>query len=605
MDAGGMNGTQRAPRPITLLVCALGGEGGGVLAEWLVDTARHSGYSAQASSIPGVAQRTGATTYYIEVFPLPDSALGGRRPVFGLAPVAGALDALVSSELLETVRQVGNGMVSPDRTLVVSSRQRTLTTAEKLQPGDGRADTGDLTAVLHAHSREAHLFDMAAVAQEAGTVMSAVLFGAVAASGVLPFTRAACEDVIRAGGRGAEASLRGFARAFEIVAAARGATGGAVDSASDGAPESALSGAAESALGGGGDSAGSGPAAAAATPRGTNLPAMHDPLPAAHEGLSTVHEARPAVHEALPASGALPAPIAQAFPAATHEMIALGHARLVDYQDAAYARLYAERLARVLHAEQAADPGGARGFAATRTTARYLALWMAFDDVVRVADLKTRRSRLERVKRETKARDDELLRVYEHFKPGIPEIAALLPAGLAGRIKRWDLARQQTGKPAIEFALKIGTHTVSGFLALRVLAALKPLRRRGTRFAAEQALIERWLAALTQGLQSDWRLGNEIAECGRLIKGYGTTNERGKANLLHVVDQLARDVAPGAAAVQRADAIRALRDAALADASGKALDQALRAHGAPARPPVEQPIRWVRKRPGVKSGSAA
>ena len=49
-------------QPISILLCALGGEGGGVLADWLVDVARHAGYPAQATSIPGVAQRTGATT---------------------------------------------------------------------------------------------------------------------------------------------------------------------------------------------------------------------------------------------------------------------------------------------------------------------------------------------------------------------------------------------------------------------------------------------------------------------------------------------------------------------------------------------------------------
>ena len=85
-------------RPITLLVCALGGEGGGVLAEWLVDTAIAAGHSVQSTSIPGVAQRTGATTYYIEVFPRPDAELGGRKPVFSLSPVPGALDLLISSE---------------------------------------------------------------------------------------------------------------------------------------------------------------------------------------------------------------------------------------------------------------------------------------------------------------------------------------------------------------------------------------------------------------------------------------------------------------------------------------------------------------------------
>ena len=118
-------------RPITLLVCALGGEGGGVLTEWLVDIARHAGYAAQSTSIPGVAQRTGATTYYIEVFPVPLAQLGGRRPVFSLSPVPGALDAIVSSELLETARQIGNGMSAPLRTLVISSSARILTTAER------------------------------------------------------------------------------------------------------------------------------------------------------------------------------------------------------------------------------------------------------------------------------------------------------------------------------------------------------------------------------------------------------------------------------------------------------------------------------------------
>ena len=85
-----------AQAPFTLLICALGGEGGGVLAEWLVETASRCGYAAQSTSIPGVAQRTGSTTYYFEIFPVPVAQLGGRRPVFSLNPVPGALDMLVS-----------------------------------------------------------------------------------------------------------------------------------------------------------------------------------------------------------------------------------------------------------------------------------------------------------------------------------------------------------------------------------------------------------------------------------------------------------------------------------------------------------------------------
>ena len=55
----------------------MGGEGGGVLADWIVDLAEHGGYLAQATSVPGVAQRTGATIYYLELFPKRGRA--GRR----------------------------------------------------------------------------------------------------------------------------------------------------------------------------------------------------------------------------------------------------------------------------------------------------------------------------------------------------------------------------------------------------------------------------------------------------------------------------------------------------------------------------------------------
>ncbi len=532
--------TPAAPRPITLLVCALGGEGGGVLAEWLVETAVLCGHSAQSSSIPGVAQRTGATTYYVEVFPLPDSAPAGRRPVFGLSPVPGALDALVSSELLETVRQIGHGMASAERTFVIASTHRTLTTAEKMQLGDGRAPSDALLKVVRAHSREARLLDMAAMAAQAGTVTSAVLFGAIAGSGVLPFPRDAFERVIRSGGKGVEPSLRGFAAAFDSVDAGR---------------------------------------------------ADHGAVPAAAGGAAD-RSANPGAH--------LPPAVAADFPVPTHDMLSLGHARLLDYQGADYAALYVERLRRVLQVERDADPAAEHAFATTRETARHLALWMAFDDIVRVADLKTRASRVQRVRAEVNAGDDELLRVYEHFKPGVAELAALLPAGWAAALTRWDRARQQTGKAPLALPLKIGTHTVAGFAMLRTLASLKGLRRRGERFATEQVLIERWLDAVQQGLRMDWRVGHEIAECGRLIKGYGSTNERGKDRLLHVIDHLAL-AAPFDSPQARAEAIRAARAAALADDTGKAFDQTLLRHGAPARGVVAQPIRWVRRQPGRKA----
>ncbi len=485
-----------ALRPTCVLICALGGEGGGVLAEWLYAAAARAGHAAQSTSVPGVAQRTGATTYYLEVWPEPAATHPGRRPVFSLNPVPGGVDLLVSSELLETARQVANGMISADRTVVISSTARTLTTAEKMQPTDGRADAGTLVAALQRHAKQAELLDLAALAQQAGTVISAVMLGAIAASGVLPFARGIYEDTIRAGGKGVEPSLRGFALAFEAVSRQR--------------------------------------------------------------------EQRAAVEAALR-------------PAPAPDLRVLGRARVASYQDEAYARLYDQRLERF-----AAWP------AIQQELARWLALWMAFDDIVRVAALKLAASRQDRVRREVNAGDDEIVKLYDHFKPGVPEFAALLPEKLAARLQAWDRRRVAAGRDPWALPLKVGTHTLRGALALRFVAGLKGWRRRGQRFALEQALIERWLAAVQAGAHQDPTLGLELARCGRLIKGYGSTNERGKESLLHIVDVLAtRDAAT----------VRAARDAALADDAGRALDATLQAHGAPPRPLREQPVRIYRRRP--------
>lgn len=525
-------------QPITLLICALGGEGGGVLSEWLIDIARESGYAAQSTSIPGVAQRTGATTYYVEVFPVPMKELGGKRPVFSLYPAPGSLDGLVSSELLETARQVGNSMSSAQRTMVITSSNRTFTTQERMQLGDGRTDSAPLLELVRSHSREHHVLDMAELARQSGTIVSAVMLGAIAGSGLFPFKREHCEAVIKAGGRGTEASLRGFASAYALVKGQQAQATVVKELLSD----------------------------------------------AAHPA------AKPA---------ALPADVAQMFPPAVHDILALGHARMLDYQGTAYARQYVARLQQVLQAERAADPAGAHAYATTREMARWLALWMAFDDIIRVADLKSRASRWLRVQGEVKLGEHDLLKVYDHFKPGAPEFAAMLPSSVARRVLAWDSRRVARGKTPWALPLKIGTHSVGGMLALRLLAACKRLRPWGHRYATEQALIEKWLGAVVVATNSHWQTGHEIALCGRLIKGYGSTNERGKDNLLHVIDHLA-SAGSFSDDTARAAAIAASRTAALADDAGKAFDTTLREFGAPSRPIKAAPIRWVKHRPGHK-----
>jgi indolepyruvate ferredoxin oxidoreductase beta subunit len=525
-------------KPISILLCALGGEGGGVLADWLVEVALRTDYPAQATSIPGVAQRTGATTYYIEVFPQKRGSLGGKQPVLGLNPLPGRLDALVSSELLETARQIGNGLTSAAHTCVITSSARILTTIEKMTIGDGRTDGANLRTLVAEHSKAHHILDMARMTQEAGTVVSAVMFGCIAASGVLPFARADYEAVIGHAGKSAQASLRGFALGYDAIEAQR----------------------------------------------------------VQHHFIESVMTPAP-----IEPVGEVPTAVSKHFPAPLHRMLSLGYARVLEYQNQAYADQYLARLDQIFVAEKSAAspssaftaPASVDAWPVTEESARWLALWMAFDDVVRVADLKSRVSRGQRVRGEVKANVQDLLKIYDHFKPGVPELAGLLPDFLANPLVRWDRARTLKGNSPWALPLKIGTHSITGMLALRLMAALKFVRPWGSRFKAEQQSINAWLQAVQRGVQRDPALGLEVARCGQLIKGYGSTNERGKDNLLHIITHLTTSQSAKTPA-QEAQSVARIRQAALQDEAGQALDQALLQNGAPARPVLAQPIRWMK-----------
>jgi indolepyruvate ferredoxin oxidoreductase beta subunit len=456
-------------RPISILIGALGGEGGGVMADWLMDATSLAGFPAQATSIPGVAQRTGATTYYLEIYAANREALAGKEPVLSLTPTPANVDVVVASELVEAARAMQNGYVSPGRTMLIASSHRVYATSEKMAGGDGRADGARIIDAARKLAKKAVLFDMQRLAQESGTVINAVLFGALAGSGALPVPRESCEQAIRNAGRGAEASLRGFAAGHDIAA-------------------------------------------------GTRFPP----------------------DELAPPRRAT----------ALQEVLDLGVARLKDYQGDAYAQLFLERMKPFLEGD--AHLAAALG--------RHLAVWMSYEDVIRVADLKTRASRFERVRREVGAKDGEPVVVIDYLKPGLEEFASVLPAGLGRRLVAWAERRGKLG--AYHLGMHIKTSGLFGFLLVRMLAWLKPWRPRSYRYREEQRLTERWLGLVREAWKRDAGLALEIAECARLIKGYGETHRRGKASFLAIVDAL--EDAPIRDAHEQARAIRAARDAALA-----------------------------------------
>jgi len=208
-----------ARRPVSILIAALGGQGGGVLTEWIVAAAEHAGLPVQATSIPGVAQRTGATTYYLEVYPEPVPA-GEAEPVFSLYPMAGDVDVIMASELLEAGRTLEMDYASPDRTTLIASTHRLFSIGEKSALGNGIFPADLVIEAARALSRRLIACDALAVARTAGSEVNAVLMGALAASGALPLAASDFEAAIREGGVAVERNLTGFKAGMEIAAGA-------------------------------------------------------------------------------------------------------------------------------------------------------------------------------------------------------------------------------------------------------------------------------------------------------------------------------------------------------------------------------------------------
>ena len=213
------NGSIASPQPLRLLIAALGGEGGGVLAGWITEAAVASGLIVSRTSIPGVAQRTGATTYYIEMVAAdPDKP----QPILALNPAPGQVDVLLASELLEATRLAGSGMIT-ERTTLIANTARVFTMDEKMAMADGRIASERLAPILQSAAKRALLEDFSAASTSAKAPLSAIMLGALAGSATLPIAAEALRAAIRHEGKSIDANLAGFEAGFSLVAGGAGA----------------------------------------------------------------------------------------------------------------------------------------------------------------------------------------------------------------------------------------------------------------------------------------------------------------------------------------------------------------------------------------------
>lgn len=430
-------------RPICVLIGALGGLGGGVLMDWLVLAARGAGYPAQSTSTPGVAQRTGATTYYLEWFPLKAPP---AEPVFALFPSSGDVDLMVALEPTEAGRALEKGHVT-ERTTVITATERMYSTDEKTASGDSTIHAAPVLDALQAASARLIALPLKRLAGRTPNQANAIMLGAIAGAGLLPAAEENYRQAVRDKGIAVEVNLAGFEIGIEAVRA------------------------------------------------GTE--AEPDPLPS-YDSCPT--ELQAALDD---------------YPPALRPLIGHALARMVDYQNVDYGRFYLERLGAIARLDRTADKE------LTRETAARLAAWMSYEDVIRVAQLKTRPGRFARIRDELNLEPGVPLRVIDYFKPGRREMTGILPPGLG-----WLVPQMGDGK-----AICMPSGSAFGFALLKIMAALKPLRRRGNQYRQEQAAISTWLEAVASAAGRAPDLACRTAAVAIWARGYGAIRADGLARL--------------------------------------------------------------------------
>ena len=153
---------------------------------------------------------------------------------------------------------------------------------------------------------------------------------------------------------------------------------------------------------------------------------------------------------------------------------------------------------------------------------------MSFEDVIRVAEAKIAPERFRRIEGEIGAKDQPYV-ITEFLKPGIEELCQVLPPRLARAIVAYSEKRGWLG--TVYFGMELKTTTVWGYLRFWALAKLRRFRPKSWRYAEEQVVIEAWLARVIAAAKLSPDLALEVAECARLIKGYGDTWKRGFGEL--------------------------------------------------------------------------
>lgn len=458
---------------LKILIPAVGGQGGGVLTEWLVNALLNSDYEVQSISLPGLAQRGGSAVYYIEAYKY--NLHNGTTPIiFSQYPIPGDVDIILCQEFLELGRILEQGYGSK-KTTIISSTHRVYSTLEKLPVSSGIYSEEKLHIIANEFSSEfigLNALGLAKHNKMDDLAVNAILLGALCASHSIPLGIEDLKSSIDKVGIAVKNNLRAFEIGYDYVA----------------------------------------------NNSATNVKDKIDFARYIDEKeISTKNIYKEDFKN-------IAEYIDNHFTEKLKIYLIEAVHRLIDYQNPKYARNYLDTISKVIKEDKSQDSDISKEFV------KNLALLLSYEDGIRVAELKIKSLRFSKIKDEMQIKDNQIFNVIDYLKPDAYEIYGLLPniiiSPLITIINITPLNRLKRKQKDITFAQKPETTSFFGFVRLFLLTKIKFLRPYSHRFANEHKVIDKYIESTLKYTDINSSLGASVAKSGSLIKGYGDVRRK-------------------------------------------------------------------------------
>jgi hypothetical protein len=233
--------------------------------------------------------------------------------------------------------------------------------------------------------------------------------------------------------------------------------------------------------------------------------------------------------------------------------------RLIEYQGAAYAKLYADRLRRFVGKHGVDD-------AMLGEIARLMAMRMCYEDPIRIAQLK-----LAELKTDTGAPRGPSADDVRKFR--LDELVDVLPAVVAEPVLD---ALEWAGWLHKRISIRFSNANWWGIRRLKIEASLRRWRRFSVRYSRERVWVERWLHMIDRSLTKQPAAAPAMVQSATMVQGYGAPYRWGLADWHAIIDGLAKPTFDGVLPLEDlAGAVAEARAAALPDPRQAALKRSI------------------------------